>query len=317
MSYKNFYEVIPNLINNVSLQVQMNTPTAGDMTLTLKAGNGGDLSPFNFGRIGFRADSNTSGIVESLRVNSNLSLVVPAGATLGFESAVETPFYVYTLNQGGTVELAVSRLMIDESQIRSSSTIGTGADANNVLYSTTGRTNKPIRLIAKVLSNQTTAGTWAVAPTVIYMANTGFIRPEPIFFSADTISGQSIPNNTLTTMYLDANIKDSHFASTNRGNTSWLYIIPERGEYDIQSVAHFTFNATGTRLLAIYVNGNRKRDLYLPVSHGSGPEGGTISDTLFLEAADTVHVKVFQNSGGALAMYNSSNNFNFISITKR
>lgn len=317
MSYKNFYEVIPSLINNVSLEVQMNTPTAGDMTLTLKAGNGGNLSAFNFGRIGFRADSNISGIIESLRVNSNLSLVVPAGATLGFESLIETPFYVYALNQDGTVELAVSRIMIDESQIRSSSTIGTGSDTNNVLYSTTGRTNKPVRLIAKVISNQTTAGTWATSPSVVYMANTGFIRPEPIFFSADSISGQSIPNNTLTTMYLDGNIKDSHFASTNRGNTNWLYTIPERGEYDIQAAAHFTFNATGTRLLIIYLNGNRKRDLYLPASHGSGPEGGTISDSLFLESGDTVHVKVFQNSGGALAMYNASNNFNFISITKR
>jgi len=207
--------------------------------------------------------------------------------------------------------------MIDENQIRSTTAIDTGSDVNNILYATVARTNKPIRLLAKVISTQATAGTWTTSPTVIYMASTGFIRPEPIFFSADTIAGQSIPNNALTTAYFDNILKDSNFASTNRNNTSWLYTIPERGEYDIKAANHFVFNATGTRLCVIYINGSRFRDLYLPVSHGSGPEGGCISDTLLLNASDTVHVKVFQNSGGALALYNASNNFNFISIIKR
>lgn len=116
-------------------------------------------------KIAFRSSTSSSGSYVERSVTSSLSMTVSSGSTLGHASGVATYFYVYLLDNAGTVELAVSTSLFDDTQIQSTTAEGGAgaADSYNVLYSTTARSNVAIRLIARLSSTQATAGTWATS----------------------------------------------------------------------------------------------------------------------------------------------------------
>jgi hypothetical protein len=111
----------------------------------------------------------TSGTPVEVESTSNLSLVISSGSTLGHTSGVNHPIYVYLINNAGTAELAASTILYPEgSVVTTTAEGGAGAsDSNTAIYSTTARTNVSMRLIGRCLSNQVTAGTWALVPTEI------------------------------------------------------------------------------------------------------------------------------------------------------
>ena len=73
------------------------------------------------------------------------------------------------INNGGTIELAASSKIFDEGSVQTSTAEGGagGADSASVLYSTSARTSKPIRLIGRLVATEATAGTWKSAPTEV------------------------------------------------------------------------------------------------------------------------------------------------------
>ncbi len=100
-----------------------------------------------------------------------LSVTVPSGATLGHVSARDQQIFVYALDNAGTIELGISNKFFDPSvRKQSSTTIGAGSIDPATIYSTTGRSNVAWKPLARCVSNQTTAGTWAAAPTQIDLA---------------------------------------------------------------------------------------------------------------------------------------------------
>lgn len=92
--------------------------------------------------------------------------MIPSGTTIGTANAKADYIYVYALDMVTAVELAVSLTKFDEGSIQSTTAISTGS-SRSTLYSTTARTNVPVRLIGKIKSTQTTAGTWASAVSEI------------------------------------------------------------------------------------------------------------------------------------------------------
>ena len=68
--------------------------------------------------------------------------------------------YVYAIDNAGTVELAVSSTLLDQGSLQTTTAEGGAgaADSRFVLYSTTARSNVPIRLIGRIKSSQATAG---------------------------------------------------------------------------------------------------------------------------------------------------------------
>lgn len=142
------------------------TVAANALTIALKDKAGSDPSAGSPVKIAFRNATETNGTYNLRSVTGALSVVVSSGSTLGHESAIPYPIYVYALDNAGTVELAVSTTLQPQSRIQSTTAEGgAGAsDSPSVIYSTTARTNVPIRLIGKLISNQTTAGTWATTP---------------------------------------------------------------------------------------------------------------------------------------------------------
>ena len=142
---------------------------ANALTISLKGKNGSDPSATNIVNIAFRDGTATVGTYTQRTVTSALSVVVSSGSTLGTTNATAAYLYVYAIDNGGTVELGVSTGLFDEGSLQTSVAEGGAgaADSFGVLYSTTARTTKPIRLIGRILITEATAGTWASAATSV------------------------------------------------------------------------------------------------------------------------------------------------------
>ena len=121
--------------------------------------------------LNFRAATLTDGTINSRKVASAISVVVPSTATLGTIAATQSKLVLQALDNAGTVELAVVNIAggtnLDETTLISTTAISAAATAANVVYSTTARTSLPFRVVGYVESTQATAGTWATAPSTI------------------------------------------------------------------------------------------------------------------------------------------------------
>lgn len=121
--------------------------------------------------LNFRSATLTDGVPVSRDISSALSLVVPSGATLGTVSTEQSRLILLAIDNAGTVELAIVNLAggvdLSEEGVVSTTAIDATADSDNVVYSTTARSNVAYRVIGLVDSTQATAGTWATSPTLI------------------------------------------------------------------------------------------------------------------------------------------------------
>ena len=119
----------------------------------------------------FRSTVVGSGAVSTVSVSSAISLTVPAGATLGTVSTVAARLILVAINNAGTAELAVINLAggtnLDETGLVTTTAISGFATANNVMYSTTARSNVAYRVVGFINITETTAGSWATAPSTI------------------------------------------------------------------------------------------------------------------------------------------------------
>lgn len=137
------------------------TPTfnAGAMTIPSAAFN-----------LDFRSSTLTSGAVTRL-IGTAAALVVPSGASLGTVNAVQSDIVILELNVAGVLETAVINLAggtdLSETGVISTTAISAGSTSASIAYSTTARSNVPYRVVGFYRSTQTTAGTWAAAPTLI------------------------------------------------------------------------------------------------------------------------------------------------------
>lgn len=140
---------------------------ANALTIALKDKTGADANGGSPVKIAFRNATAATGTYNYRSVTAALSVVIPASTTIGQVSAVAEFIYVYALDNAGTVELALSTTNIfDEWSVQNTSAIS-GGSSRVTLYSTTARTGVPIRLIGRLKSNQSTAGTWASSATEI------------------------------------------------------------------------------------------------------------------------------------------------------
>lgn len=164
------------------------------LTINLTTSLGATPSSESPVKIGFRNATLSSGLSTAVSAESAVTVVVPSGATLSHADGVVNYIYVYAINYSGSIELAVSRRMYSERTTVSTVALSSGSDANNVIYSTTARTGVSLRLVGRLTSTQTTAGTWAAAITEI---QTGLeaIRAEKVYchFTSNTGSITSTP----------------------------------------------------------------------------------------------------------------------------
>jgi microcystin-dependent protein len=153
-------------------------------------------------KIAFRSTTTTAGSHTEVSATSATSITVSSGSTLGHTSAKTHYIWVYAINNSGTIELAVSSTLQDTNTvITTTAEGGTGtADSASVVYSTTSRTNVAARLIGRLQSNQTTAGTWAAVPTQISLDPSSITLSPNSFLPTGMVSpfaGTSAPNGWL------------------------------------------------------------------------------------------------------------------------
>ena len=120
----------------------------------------------------FRSTTLSSGTVTTVS-GTPANLVISSGSTLGTVSAQKSRIVVLAINNAGTIELAAVNIAggnsLDETNLISTTAEGGAgaADSATVVYSTTARTSLAYRVIGFIDSTQTTAGTWATAPSTI------------------------------------------------------------------------------------------------------------------------------------------------------
>lgn len=226
-------------ISNLSLAASVG---ASALTIAVKDKGGSDPSGGSVVKVGMRNSTLTNGTYNQRTISSALSLVVSSGSTLGHASASNHYIYVYLIDNAGTLELAASTVQYEDHSIISTTAEGGAgaADSNSVIYSTTARSNVPIRLIGRMLSNQTTAGTWAAVPTEIKLVP---FEKIPIAAMYSTNAGQSIPNaGSGTVIDFEDKTFDTHNAVIT--GASWKFTAPATRTYLITWNLGFT-NGSG------------------------------------------------------------------------
>lgn len=153
--------------DNGSLAASVGTSA---LTITYKDASGSSLSATNPSDVVFRSSTAATGSLTTDSATSNVTVTVPSGATLGHASGINNYIFIYLLDNAGTIELAVSSTLFTEGSIQTTTALTSGSTSAGVLYSTSNRTGVGVRLIGRMLSNQVTAGTWALVPTEISMA---------------------------------------------------------------------------------------------------------------------------------------------------
>ena len=150
------------IAQQLTRQIQPVVSTVATNALTVS------LSPT---ALDFRNTTLGSGVVLSRTIAVTISLVVPNTATLGTVNATSARLILIAIDNAGTVELAITNfaggLALDETGLISTTAISVGSIANNVIYSTTTRTNVAYRVVGFIDITEAVAGTWATAPTTI------------------------------------------------------------------------------------------------------------------------------------------------------
>jgi hypothetical protein len=197
------------------------------LTIALKDAAGANPSASSPVKIGFRSSTAANGDYSQRSVTAALSTVISSGSTGGHTSAKDTYIYIYAIDVAGTIELAWSGSLYDEGTLYSTTAEGGAGAADSILglYSTTSRSNVPIRLIARLKSNQTTAGTWAAVPTEISLVP--FLIPETISGRAYTSTTVCTNNTTVTVVFTTAAENTQHGAMSSAG----VFTCPKAGRY--------------------------------------------------------------------------------------
>lgn len=199
---------------------------ANELTISLRTRAGAVPSDASSVSIGFRTSPITLGTYVNVSAAAATSLVLPSGATLGLRNG-QGHAYVYALNNGGVIELAVSANQFDESVLVSTTAVSGASTSNRVLYSTTGRANVAIRCIGKITCPQATAGVYASAPTKI---SVGVIPFEPARSRYTSISGAGFGPGATVIIFGTRDYDPTNITNPSTGETT----IPTAGLYEIQ-----------------------------------------------------------------------------------
>lgn len=156
-------------IENLTLAVSV----AGNaLTIAVKTAAAANASATDPIFVGFRSSTLTSGVFNRRSIAAALSLVVSSGSTLGQLSGVPGVLSLYLIDNAGTPELAISGTRYAEDALVSTTAEGGAgaADSLTTIYSTTSRSNVPMRFIGYMVISEVSAGSWALGPTQIQLA---------------------------------------------------------------------------------------------------------------------------------------------------
>lgn len=206
------YDPVNTTVSNSSNQIQNISVSVGSNALNVS---------YAGGYLDFRSSSLTSGI-PYINIPIGYTLItIPSGATLGTSNGISARLIVLVAYNNNSPVLCITNLagglQLDETNLISPTTISSGSTVNNIIYSaSTVSANSPYRIVGFIDITETTAGTWATAPTLVQ--GTGGIASTVIITSgiaAGTIiafSGSSVPSGYLQCPTTVTNVSRTTYA---------------------------------------------------------------------------------------------------------
>lgn len=282
------------------------------LTINLVTSSGATPSALSPVRVAFRNATAGTGQYSRLSVTGSLSFTVSSGSTLGHQNGLPGYIYVYLVNNSGTPKLAVmSGPFIDEGSVQTTVAEGGAgnADSNRIFYSDAAYSNVPVRLIGRMKSTQTTAGTWTAVPTEISVAP---FYVDNVVARYTTAAGQSFTNASAAIVDFGTRDFDPYFCVTTGG--SWNFRAPTAGKYNIKAYVTFASASfpAGTELaMTLQKSGVTQSYVYRKIVEASLTNIYALygSDVINMANGDTCDIIVSQNSGGSrsLAAFANSN----------
>ena len=134
-------------------------------------------------------------------------------------------------------------------------------------------------------------------------------------------AGQSIPNNTLPPTII--NYEDLSYDPLSLVTTgaSWAFTCPIDGYYRVAAAALFASTATWAlgeaSVLYVYKGGAEWSRLAYRDNYGGATQLAHLagSDVVECAAGDTLDIRIYQNSGGALALFANAF-YNYVAISR-
>lgn len=234
----------PNFSPTESTKIPTITATVASNALTI-----GMSSIF----LDFRSTTLNDGTITTIQA-APVNIVVPSTATLGTISAQTDRLVVIALNNAGTIELAVVNLAggvnLDETTLISTTALSTGSTANNVIYSTAARSSVSFRVVGFIDITETTAGTWATAPTTIQGAGGQALAAMGSLGYSQTVQNLTASRTLGTTYYNTTGKPIFIWISTVHSSVTGAIVLSINGvaiyeTYNSQSTGTFTGTAVG------------------------------------------------------------------------
>lgn len=125
---------------------------------------------------------------------------------------------------------------------------------------------------------------------------------------------QSVSNATYTAVSWDTTVVNSVGASFSAG----VYTVPVAGDYEVSAALEFAANGTGIREVVLYRNGVIQR----VIARESAPSASTTAFVCGqflmtgLVAGDTLEIRAYQTSGGALNIASNGTQYNYVNIMR-
>lgn len=188
MSYRPTRVITSRLLENVGLSVTANGTT---LTISLKQANGTSALTTGLGaaKVSFRSSTAaTGGFRIATLTASPTDLVLTSGSSLGLTAGMNQYIWVYLIDTDGTdvnVQLGACGDVLDDFSLQSSTAEGGagGATTFGTLYSVSGVSGKPVRIIGRIKINEASFGDgWDSAPSEVS------INPPVIVTTTDWVS---------------------------------------------------------------------------------------------------------------------------------
>jgi hypothetical protein len=231
------------------------------LTLAVKTLAGADPSTDDPVIFITRSATASSGIYTARQVTSALSIAAPSGASFGHASARDQQLIVYAIDNAGTIELALATPLFDQSvRLKTTTAIGAGSTSATTMYSTSARTNVAWAPVARLVSNQTTAGTWAngpaaSAPGILQIDIAPFTLPVNSCRIYLNVDQTGVANSTHTKCNYDTVDFDPDSIADIATNHRIQPKVP--GTYRITARVWMTGTGAGEAVVSIAKNGTR------------------------------------------------------------
>jgi hypothetical protein len=266
------------------------------LTFNLQTLSGATPSAGSPCKFAFRGNSDTTTTYTVQSATTATTVTLNSTSTLGIYDSANHWIYVYAIyTSTGGVELAVSLQQFDEGPIYTTTAEGGGtATSNDLLYSTTARSNAAIKLLGRTSTAYTSGNGWVVSP-----AEVDCVPFYPALVAARAHGSTSAITSGATVVInptVDFDPVQVYNASTG------AFTAPIAGIYRIGTTCRLSavaFSANEVLELYVYKNGAQysiidRMVIEASVNNLLSLEG---TDILKMNPGDTATIRMLQQSG--------------------